>query len=99
MAVIAVLYILLIDGTAFVTCLLSVTRAIGIVFPFYHIRGKLLVILGIVVFAMMLSSNLHLSATILAVYNLATEICNCQQKQQKSFLDCGHSRLSFVPCF
>ena len=53
MAVIVVLYILLIDGTAFVTCLLSVTRAIDIVFPFYHIRGKLLVILGIVVFVMM----------------------------------------------
>ncbi|KAL5257911.1 hypothetical protein ACHWQZ_G012754 [Mnemiopsis leidyi] len=53
MAVIAVLYILLIDGTAYVTCLLSVTRAIGIVYPFYQIRGKLLVILGIIVFVTM----------------------------------------------
>ena len=47
---IAIPYFLLIDGTAFVTCLLSVTRAIGIVSPFYQIRGKLLVILGISVF-------------------------------------------------
>ena len=47
---ITVLYFLLIDGTAYVTCLLSVTRAIGIVSPFYQIRGKLLVILGILVF-------------------------------------------------
>ena len=47
---ITVLYLLLIDGTAYVTCLLSVTRAIGIVSPFYQIRGKLLVILGIIVF-------------------------------------------------
>ena len=48
--VITVLHYLLIDGTAYVTCLLSVTRAIGIVSPFYQIRGKLLVILGISVF-------------------------------------------------
>ena len=47
---ITVLYFLLIDGTAYVTCLLSVTRAIGIVSPFYQIRGKLLIILGILVF-------------------------------------------------
>ena len=47
---IGALYYLLIDGTAYVTCLLSVTRAIGIVSPFYQIRGKLLVILGIIVF-------------------------------------------------
>ena len=50
--VITVLHYLLIDGTAYVTCLLSVTRAIGIVSPFYQIRGKLLVILGITVFVM-----------------------------------------------
>ena len=50
MKVITILYLLLIDGTAYVTCLLSVTRAIGIVSPFYQIRGKLLVILGISVF-------------------------------------------------
>ena len=50
MVVITVLYLLLIDGTAYVTCLLSVTRAIGIVSPFYQIRGKLFVILGISVF-------------------------------------------------
>ena len=49
---ITVLYLLFIDGTAYVTCLLSVTRAIGIVSPFYQIRGKLLVILGIIVFVM-----------------------------------------------
>ena len=47
---IAIPYFLLIDGTAYVTCLLSVTRAIGIVSPFYQIRGRLLVILGIIVF-------------------------------------------------
>ena len=47
MIVITILYLLLIDGTAYVTCLLSVTRAIGIVSPFYQIRGKLLIILGI----------------------------------------------------
>ena len=50
MIVITILYFLLIDGTAYVTCLLSVTRAIGIVSPFYQIRGKLLIILGITVF-------------------------------------------------
>ena len=48
--VIGALYYLLIDGTAYITCLLSVTRAIGIVSPFYQIQGKLLIILGIVVF-------------------------------------------------
>ena len=41
------------DGTAFVTCLLSVTRGIGIAFPFYQIKSKLLVKVGIVVFIMM----------------------------------------------
>ena len=50
MAIIAVFYLLLIDGTAYVTCLLSVTRAIGIVHPFYQLRGKLFVVLGIIVF-------------------------------------------------
>lgn len=43
-------YILLVDGTAYVTCILSVTRAIGIALPFYQIQGKLLVIVGIIVF-------------------------------------------------
>ena len=50
MVLISVLYLLLIDGTAYVTCLLSVTRAIGIVHPFYRLRGKLFVVLGIIVF-------------------------------------------------
>ena len=48
-----ILYLLLIDGTAYATCLLSVTRAIGIAFPFYQIKGKLLVIVGIMVFVLM----------------------------------------------
>ena len=52
MICIALFYILLIDGTAYITCLLSVTRAIGIASPFYQIKGKLLVILGITVFVM-----------------------------------------------
>ena len=43
-------YILLVDGTAYVTCILSVTRAIGIARPFYQIQGKLLLIVGIIVF-------------------------------------------------
>ena len=47
------IYVIMMDGTAFVTCLLSVTRGIGIAFPFYQIKGKLLVIAGIVVFIMM----------------------------------------------
>ena len=55
-----ILYLLLIDGTAYVTCLLSVTRAIGIVSPFYQIRGKLLVILGISVFVVIELSQLPL---------------------------------------
>ena len=50
MMLIAIFYLLLIDGTAYVTCLLSVTRAIGIVHPFYQLRGKLFVVLGIIVF-------------------------------------------------
>ena len=50
MILIGALYFLLIDGTAYVTCLLSVTRAIGIVHPFYQLRGKLFVVLGIIVF-------------------------------------------------
>ena len=52
------IYILLMDGTAFVTCLLSVTRGIGIAFPFYQIKGKLLVIVGVVVFLMMELSSI-----------------------------------------
>ena len=44
------LYIILIDGTAYATCLLSVTRAIGIAFPFYQIKGRVLVKVGIIVF-------------------------------------------------
>ena len=52
------IYILLLDGTAFVTCLLSVTRGICIAFPFYQIKGKLLVKVGIVVFVMMVLSGI-----------------------------------------
>ena len=52
MICLALFYILLIDGTAYITCLLSVTRAIGIASPFYQIKGKLLVILGITAFVM-----------------------------------------------
>ena len=52
------IYILLMDGTAFVTCLLSVTRGIGIAFPFYQIKGKLLVIVGVVVFLMIELSSI-----------------------------------------
>ena len=48
--VLFVLYVGLIDGTAYATCLLSVTRAICIAFPFYQIKGKFLVIAGITVF-------------------------------------------------
>ena len=44
-------YTLLIDGTAYVTCLISVYRAISITFPFYQIKGKLLVIVGTIVFS------------------------------------------------
>ena len=52
MICIALFYVLLIDGTAYMTCLLSVTRAIGIAAPFYQMKSKLLVILGIIVFVM-----------------------------------------------
>ena len=58
------IYILLMDGTAFVTCLLSVTRGIGIAFPFYQIKGKLLVIVGIVVFIMMELSTFIITAIV-----------------------------------
>ena len=58
------IYILLVDGTAFVTCLLSVTRGIGIAFPFYQIKGKLLVKVGIVVFIMMELSGIITSFVI-----------------------------------
>ena len=58
------IYILLMDGTAFVTCLLSVTRGIGIAFPFYQIKGKLLVKVGIVVFIMMELSGIIMSTGI-----------------------------------
>ena len=57
------IYILLMDGTAFVTCLLSVTRGIGIAFPFYQIKGKLLVKVGIVVFIMMELSGILITPT------------------------------------
>ena len=124
--VIGALYYLLIDGAAYITCLLSVTRAIGIVSPFYQIRGKLLVIFGIIVFVMievfqiptlvgtifMNGMFLHalprlvisplevltvLCATILVVYKLTrTDLAagsnrKCQQKQQKSSVDCCYS--------
>ena len=49
-AIMLCIYYILIDGTAYSTCILSVTRAIGIAFPFYEIRGKPLLIIGIVVF-------------------------------------------------
>ena len=49
-AIMLCVYYLLIDGTAYSTCILSVTRAIGIAFPFYTIRGKPLVITGILLF-------------------------------------------------
>ena len=61
MIAITVLYFLFVDSTAYVTCLLSVTRAIGIVSPFYQIRGKLLVILGISVFVVIEVLQLALS--------------------------------------
>ncbi|KAL5267728.1 hypothetical protein ACHWQZ_G004689 [Mnemiopsis leidyi] len=48
-----IIYLLVVDGTSYVTCLLSVTRAIGIASPFYKIRGKLLVIAGIGTFIVM----------------------------------------------
>ena len=54
-----IVYLLVLDGTSYTTCLLSVTRAIGIANPFYKIRGKLLVIVGIFVYiAMELSAHL-----------------------------------------
>ena len=58
--VMMVLYFLLIDGTAYVTCLVSVYRAISITFPFYHIQGKLLVIVGITVFSVIKSFQIAL---------------------------------------
>ena len=48
-----ILYIILVDGTAYATCLLSVTRGIGIAFPFYRIKGRFLVKVGIIVFVIM----------------------------------------------
>ena len=48
-----VAYILLIDGTGFATCVISVVRAIGISSPFYRIKGKLLVIVGVMVFILL----------------------------------------------
>ena len=58
------IYIFMMDGTAFVTCLLSVTRGIGIALPFYQIKGKLLVIVGIVVFIMMELSTFIITAIV-----------------------------------
>ena len=52
-AIVLYLYLHLVDGTAYTTCLLSVTRAISITFPFYKIRGKPLVIVGIAVYVIM----------------------------------------------
>ena len=63
------IYMLLVDGTAFVTCLLSVTRGIGIAFPFYQIKGKLLVKVGIVVFIMMELSTFIIPAMLSAIVN------------------------------
>ena len=48
-----IFYISMIDGTAYATCLLSVTRTIRIASPFYQVKGKLLVITGIIVFIVM----------------------------------------------
>ena len=58
--VMTVLYFLLIDGTAYITCLVSVYRAISIIFPFYQIQGKLLVIVGITVFSVIKSFQVAL---------------------------------------
>ena len=63
------IYIFMMDGTAFVTCLLSVTRGIGIAFPFYQIKGKLLVIVGIVVFIMMELSTFIIPTMLSAIGN------------------------------
>ena len=49
LVIIFILYVVLVDGTAYATCLLSVTRAITIALPFYRIKGKSLVIIGIIV--------------------------------------------------
>ena len=50
---ICIFYILMVDGTAYATCLLSVTRTIRIASPFYQVKGKLLVKTGIIVFIVM----------------------------------------------
>ena len=51
--VLSVVYIILIDGTAYITCVLSVTRAISIALPFCRIKTKCLVMISILVFLMM----------------------------------------------
>lgn len=48
-----IIYLILVDGTAFATCLLSVTRAISIISPFYKIRTKCLCCVGITTFILM----------------------------------------------
>ena len=48
-----VAYLCVVDGTSYATCLLSVTRAIGIASPFYKIRGKLLIAVGGTFFVVM----------------------------------------------
>ena len=48
-----ILYAGFVDGTAYATCLLSATRGISIVYPFYRINGKMLVAAGIIVFIVM----------------------------------------------
>ena len=53
MPILLVAYFCVVDGTSYTTCLLSVTRAIGIASPFYKIRGKLLVALGVTLFIVM----------------------------------------------
>ena len=53
MTVLLIAYFCVVDGTSYTTCLLSVTRAIGIASPFYKIRGKLLVALGVPLFIVM----------------------------------------------
>ena len=61
-------YLCVVDGTSYTTCLLSVTRAIGIASPFYKIRGKLLIAVGVTLFVVM-----ELAASIVPVYTGAIQ--------------------------
>jgi hypothetical protein len=62
----SILYVILIDGTAYATCLLSVTRGISIAFPFYQIKGKPLIVAGVIVFIIM-----ELTGPVIALIGLA----------------------------